>query len=258
VAVSHLDDVQINAEYAVVKIDLLHEFAKDIKLDVPPDDMTITLRDALARRVQWRRTGIDIDPADTDSVATSHSQPQRLPVPQLGIVGPSLTFSEPRPQLPNPEEAFPDPTQTQITPPPPVQTTEPATAPKKPSKPNPVRKKQSRPIQRKQEILEGKKKVEEIKNPAPRALTSHNPKYRVGKALLSAAELRRAGQYCMELHNYYIHNADKVTDIVVAYKERHFLQLEGTEGIFTVAFSDLFDLFNLDALDLSLLRCFAL
>ncbi|PUZ69249.1 hypothetical protein GQ55_2G093100 [Panicum hallii var. hallii] len=127
-------------------------------------------------------------------------------------------------------------------PPPPIPI-EPATAPKKPSKANPTRKKQSRPMQRKQEISEGKKK---------------NPKYRVGKALLSSSELRRAGQYCMDLHNYYIHNADKLQDIIVAYKEQYFLQLEGTEGIFTVAFSDLFDLFNLDALDLSLVRCFAL
>jgi hypothetical protein len=43
--------LQVSADCAVVKIDLLHEFAKDIKLDVPPDDMTTTLRDAVARRV---------------------------------------------------------------------------------------------------------------------------------------------------------------------------------------------------------------
>ncbi|PUZ60315.1 hypothetical protein GQ55_4G113900 [Panicum hallii var. hallii] len=132
-------------------------------------------------------------------------------------------------------------------PPPPPVPTEPATAPKKPSKANSVRKKQSRPMQRKQEISE-----------VPLHYTSENPKYRVGKALLSSSELQRAGQYCMDLHNYYIHNADKLQDIIVAFKERHFLQLEGTEGIFIVAFSDLFDLFNLDALDLSLVRYFAL
>jgi hypothetical protein len=113
-------------------------------------------------------------------------------------------------------------------PPPPPLPTEPATTPKKPSKANPVRKKQSRPMQRKQEISEGKKKVEEIKNLVPRAYTSENPKYRVGKALLSSSELWKVGQYCMDLHNYYIHNADKLQDIIVAYKERHFLQLEGT------------------------------
>ncbi|PUZ57967.1 hypothetical protein GQ55_5G472400 [Panicum hallii var. hallii] len=125
-----LDDVQVSADCAVVKIDLLHEFAKDIKLDVPPDDMTTTLRDAVARRVQWRRAGIDIDPEDADSVRTTEPQPQSPPLPPM--------FSEPRPQLPDPWEEFPDPhppvpTRPQITPPPPVPT-EPATAPKKPSK----------------------------------------------------------------------------------------------------------------------------
>jgi hypothetical protein len=67
--------LQVRADCAVVKIDLLHEFAKNIKLDVPPDDMTTTLRDAVARRVQWWRAGIDIDPADADSVPTTEPQP---------------------------------------------------------------------------------------------------------------------------------------------------------------------------------------
>jgi hypothetical protein len=105
--------LQVSDVCVVVKIDLLHEFAKDIKLDVPPDDMTTTLRDAVARRVQWRRAGIDIDPADADSVLTTEPQPQSPPV--------LLTFSEPRPQLPDSWEMFPDPhpcvpTQPQITP----------------------------------------------------------------------------------------------------------------------------------------------
>jgi hypothetical protein len=158
--------LQVSADYAVVKIDLLHEFAKGIKLDVPPDDMTTILRDAVARRVQWRRAGIYIDPADADSVQTTEPQPQSPPLPP--------TFSEPRPQLPDQWEAFTDlhppiPTWPHITPPPPV-LTEPVTTPKKPSKTNPVRKKQSRPLQRKQ-ILEGKKKVEEIKKTRFRYIT---------------------------------------------------------------------------------------
>jgi hypothetical protein len=67
--------LQVRADCAVVKIDLLHEFAKNIKLDVPPDDTTTTLRDAVARRVQWRRAGIHIDPADADLVPTTEPQP---------------------------------------------------------------------------------------------------------------------------------------------------------------------------------------
>jgi hypothetical protein len=43
----------------------------DIKLEVPTDDTTLTMWDALARRVQWIQTTIDIDPAATASASTS-------------------------------------------------------------------------------------------------------------------------------------------------------------------------------------------
>jgi hypothetical protein len=110
----------------------------------------------------------------------------------------------------------------------------------------------------KRKISEGKKKVEWIKHPVTSAYTSENPKYRVGKSLLSVPELRRAGQYCVDLHNYYMRNVNRAQEIMVSYEERHFLQLEGSRNIFIVAWSNLFDLFNLDALNLSLIRCFAL
>jgi hypothetical protein len=48
-----LDDVQINtSSYAVVKVDMVHDNSKDLKLEVPPDDMTLTMWDVVARRVQ--------------------------------------------------------------------------------------------------------------------------------------------------------------------------------------------------------------
>jgi hypothetical protein len=47
-----LDDIQIDAlAYVVVKVDMVHEKAKNMKLEVPPDDTTLTLRDAITRRV---------------------------------------------------------------------------------------------------------------------------------------------------------------------------------------------------------------
>jgi hypothetical protein len=45
--------------------------SKDLKLEVPPDDTMLTMWDAVARRVQWRRTSIDIDPAAAASASTS-------------------------------------------------------------------------------------------------------------------------------------------------------------------------------------------
>jgi hypothetical protein len=47
-----LDDIQIDASgYVVVKVDMMHENAKNMKLKVPPDDMTLTLWDTITRRV---------------------------------------------------------------------------------------------------------------------------------------------------------------------------------------------------------------
>jgi hypothetical protein len=38
-----LDDVQIDrTTYVVVKVDMVHENVKNMKLEVPPDDMTLT------------------------------------------------------------------------------------------------------------------------------------------------------------------------------------------------------------------------
>jgi hypothetical protein len=39
-----LDDVKIDASsYVVVKVDMVHENSKDLKLEVPSDDMALTL-----------------------------------------------------------------------------------------------------------------------------------------------------------------------------------------------------------------------
>jgi hypothetical protein len=47
-----LDDVQIdNASYVVVKVDIVHENVKTLKLKVPPDNMRMTLFDVITRRV---------------------------------------------------------------------------------------------------------------------------------------------------------------------------------------------------------------
>jgi hypothetical protein len=43
-----LDDVQIDAlAYVVVKVDMVHDNAKNIKLEVPQDNTTLTLWNAI-------------------------------------------------------------------------------------------------------------------------------------------------------------------------------------------------------------------
>jgi hypothetical protein len=47
-----VNDAQIDASaYAVVKVDMVHENMKNMKLEVPPVDTTLTLWDAITRRV---------------------------------------------------------------------------------------------------------------------------------------------------------------------------------------------------------------
>jgi hypothetical protein len=75
-----LDDVEIDTlSYAVVQVAMVHENSKDLKLEVPLDDTTLTMRDAITRRVQWRRTSIDIDPSAAASALTTPSQPNTSP-----------------------------------------------------------------------------------------------------------------------------------------------------------------------------------
>jgi hypothetical protein len=64
-----LDDVSIDiASYVVVKVDMVHENVKNLKLEVAPDDTMLTLWDAVTRRVQWRRTTVDVDLAVTSAL----------------------------------------------------------------------------------------------------------------------------------------------------------------------------------------------
>jgi hypothetical protein len=86
-------------------------------------------------------------------------------------------------------------------------------------------------------------------------MTQANPKFVIGKPMLTVNALHKAGQPCVEFHNYYINNYKSGQDIIVSYKDRHFLV---GDDFFLISFSDLYDLFNLDMLDVSLMRCFTL
>jgi hypothetical protein len=68
------DDLFIDTlAYVVVKVDMVHGNAKNIKLEVSPDDMIVTLRNAITRRVQWGKTYNDIDPSAATSASTTAS-----------------------------------------------------------------------------------------------------------------------------------------------------------------------------------------
>jgi hypothetical protein len=79
-----LDDVLIDrVTFVVVKVDMVHENTKNLNLEVAPDDRTLTMRDAVTRRVQWR-TSIDVDPSailvsTIPSLSPPHTIPSLLP-----------------------------------------------------------------------------------------------------------------------------------------------------------------------------------
>jgi hypothetical protein len=75
-----LDDIQINASsYVVVKVDMVLENSKDLKLEVPPDDTMLPMRDVVTRRVQWRRISFDVDPSLVALVSTIANQTNTAP-----------------------------------------------------------------------------------------------------------------------------------------------------------------------------------
>jgi hypothetical protein len=87
------------------------------------------------------------------------------------------------------------------------------------------------------------------------AMMQANSKFVMGRPMLTMDVLHKAGKPCVEVHNYYINNYKLSQVIIVSYKDRHFLV---GDNIFLISWSDLYDLFNLDALDVSLMRCFTL
>jgi hypothetical protein len=106
-----LGDVQIKASsYAVVKMDMVHENLNDLKLEVPPDDTTLTLWDTVTRRVQWR-TFIDVDSAAA-SASNISSQLNTAPYSIFSETRPSPIQDQPHLSPPHTRNS-PIPLQTQ-------------------------------------------------------------------------------------------------------------------------------------------------
>jgi hypothetical protein len=92
-----------------------------------------------------------------------------------------------------------------------------------------------------------------------------NPNYKFGKSLLSDDDLKKVAPCTRELHTFYMQSgkSDDDSDIMVALQPgtsawpKRDESSNGPKQI-PVQLSDLYDLFNMDVLDLTLLRCFIL
>jgi hypothetical protein len=90
-----------------------------------------------------------------------------------------------------------------------------------------------------------------------------NPNFKFGKSLLCDGDLKKAAPFTRKLHKFYMQRgkSDDDSHIMVALRhETSAWPLRWSNGLLQlpVQLSDLYDLFNLDALDLTLLRCFIL
>jgi hypothetical protein len=77
----------------------MHENLKDLKLEVPSDDTTLTMWDAVTRKVQWRRTSIDVDPSAAALVSTTASQLNTAPASIFPKTCPSPSLIQEEPCL---------------------------------------------------------------------------------------------------------------------------------------------------------------
>ena len=83
--------------------------------------------------------------------------------------------------------------------------------------------------------------------------TMANPKYKPGEPMLSEKALKFAGPTCQALHAYIMkQSANGAIDIPAKVVASYF-ESDGELSI-TIGFNDLYDLFNIDSLDVGLLR----
>jgi hypothetical protein len=90
-----------------------------------------------------------------------------------------------------------------------------------------------------------------------------NPNYKFGKSLLTDGDLKKVAPFTRMLHKFYMQRGKSNDDshIMVALRpDSSAWPLRWSNGLqqLPVQLSDLYDLFNFDALDLTLLHCFIL
>ena len=107
-----------------------------------------------------------------------------------------------------------------------------------------------------QKATESKGKAAPKEPAAKNVWTSAHSKFVMGKPMLSELDLATAGVNTKGLHKHYMtHANDDDTSIMGQFKAE---DLHSGPGFFSVSWSDLYDIFNLDALHISLIRCLTL
>ena len=107
-----------------------------------------------------------------------------------------------------------------------------------------------------QKATESKGKAAPKEPAAKNVWISAHFEFVMGKPMLLELDLATAGVNTKGLHKHYMTHANgDVTSIVGHYKAE---DLHSEPGFFSISWSDMYDVFNLDALDISLIRCLTL
>ena len=132
----------------------------------------------------------------------------------------------------------------------------PAPKKKRPATPKKKGRGKAEPKPPAQKANESKGKVAPKEPAAKNVWTSAHSEFVMGKKMLSELDLATVGVNTKGLHKHYMtHANDDNTSIVGQFKAE---DLHSGPGFFSISWSNLYDLFNLDALDISLIRCLTL
>lgn len=224
-----LHNVEVPQDYVVVHVQFVHSAHQDYILEVPPNDEITTLKDALLQWVQWKKTSIVLHPGPMEP--TQGPSPPKPPMP---------------PRKPNTLAAPHN-----------VEATKKAEAPPPVDSQKPAQKAADSTGSKKAKSDQGSLKSTE-KKPASTGSewTQANKYYMLGKPLMTDAELKKAGPYAQKLHRWYMSSCEhRKREVYVSFKAEHF---QSDDAIFPIDFADLYDLYNIDALDCSIMRVFSL
>ena len=135
---------------------------------------------------------------------------------------------------------------------------DPPTAPKKkrPATPKKKGRGKAEPKEPALKATESKGKTAPKEPAAKNVWTSAHSKFVMGNSMLLELDLATAGVNTKGLHKHYMTHANGDDASIVGHYKA--VDLHSGPGYFSVSWSDLYDVFNLDALDISLIRCLTL
>ena len=132
----------------------------------------------------------------------------------------------------------------------------PAPKKKRPGTPKKKGRGKAEPKPPAQKAAESKGKAAPKEPAAKNVWTFAHSKFEMGKPMLSELDLATAGVNTKGLHKHYMtHANDDNTSIVGQFKAEN---LHSGPDFFSVSWSDMYDVFNLDALNIFLIRCLTL